>query len=266
VSVMCRVLGVSRSGYYAWCAEPGAWQERDRILSAQAVSVYTDSHGIYGYRKVHRALRDAGIEAGKHRVYRLLGSLGCRAVHRPRRKHVAERPQPRPNLLKRQFATPPAATTWVSDITQIALSGGGWLYLATVMTLPGRRIVGTAMARHQREGLVIKALERAWKAEGKPSEGLFHSDQGSQYGSQRVRHWLARHGFAQSMSGRGQCWDNACAESWFSLLKREWLVPAGMKSAQATRALVKYYLQFYNGRRMHSALDYMTPNDYALTA
>lgn len=171
---MCRVLGVSRSGYYAWSAEPGAWQERDRIVSAQAVSVYTDSHGIYGYRKVHRALRDSGIQVGKHRVYRLLGSLGCRAVHRPRRKHVAERPQPRPNLLKRQFDTPPAATTWVSDITQIALSGGGWLYLATVMTLPGRRIVGTAMARHQRDGLVIKALERAWKAEGKPSEGLFH--------------------------------------------------------------------------------------------
>lgn len=264
---MCRVLGVSRSGYYAWRTQtPSNHQKQDGILSAHAVSIYTESHGIYGYRKVHRALHALGVTAGKNRVYRLLGSLGCRAVHRPKRKRVAERPEPRPDLLKRQFDTPPAATTWVSDITQISLAGGGWLYLATIMTLPGRRVIGTAMANHQRDDLIITALERAWKAEGRPSEGIFHSDQGSQYGSRRVRHWLARHGFTQSMSRRGECWDNACAESWFSLLKREWLNPAGTKSARTTRALVKYYLQFYNSRRLHSALNYMTPDAYALTA
>lgn len=264
VQRQCEVLGVSRSGFYRWCTAPASPRaQHNARLRARAVSLYAEHHGILGYRKVHGLLRLEGWSGGKHRVYGLLREAGCQARDSRRRRSrgaAVQRAAARPNLLARQFDHPPAAVTWSSDITQIECTEG-WLYLSVVEQLPGRRILGYATGADQSEALVLRCLERAGVHLAASRRGrLFHSDQGSQFGGEAVSKWLLNQGFAQSMSRRGNCWDNACAESFFALLKREWLHRHGRRSRDETRLLVEYYIDYYNHRRPHGSLGYLTPS------
>ncbi|UFH49415.1 IS3 family transposase [Pseudomonas sp. KNUC1026] len=269
VAVCCRVLNVARSGYYAWLASsqgPGSLRKQENMaLSERIEQLHDQSMQILGSRKIHHQLTQEGVKVGRNRVHRLMRKMDRRACYVPRKRRYARVLDPaRPNLLERQFDNPPAKQTWVSDITQLRLENGCWFYLATVLSLPNRRLIGHSMSLQPREELVIKALEMARRAEGLTHQGLFHSDQGVQYRGERVRRWLLQHGFAQSMSRKGNCWDNACAESWFSLLKREWLKRWGAQPHARTKRLIQEYIEYYNFERPHGSLGYKTPYETVL--
>ena len=268
----CELMEVSRSAYYQHARGRQSQRERvDQVLTEKITAVHEQSKGTYGAPRVHAELSDAGLRHGRKRVARLMRAAGIRGKS-PRRWRTTTIPDPaatlRPDLIQRDFTTDPAAvdTRWCGDITYIN-TWEGWLYLATVIDLASRRVVGWAVADHLRTDLVDDALTDAL-VRRRPAPGLvFHSDRGGQYVSAQHARLAKRHKVRLSVGRRGQCWDNAVAESFFATIKTELLhrQPWPTRTA-ARRAIFEYIEGWYNTRRRHSSLGYLSPAAYETTA
>ena len=253
------------SGYNAWCQQPrSARQIEDERLTGLIKQFWLESGGIYGYRKIHRDLRDIGERCGKHRVRRLMQQAGLRAqvgYRRPRQK-----PGPAsvvaPNRLQQQFVVAQPNEAWVSDITHVR-THEGWLYLAVILDLYSRRVIGWSMQSRIKKELVLDALLMAvWRRRPKGTVTV-HTDQGSQYTSHDWQDFLSAHGLQASMSRRGNCHDNAVAESFFQLLKRERIKRHIYATRDDARTdIVDYIEMFYNNKRRHGFNDLLSPVEY----
>ena len=264
VEAMCRVLEVAPSGYYEWLKHPisNRSQEDARLLRLIRAS-FVASHGIYGAPRVFLDLREAGETCSKHRVERLMRENGLRALHgyRTRRVNVAKPSALIPNVLKRQFTVSKPNRVWATDITYIR-TWQGWLYLAVVMDLYSRRIVGWSTRATIDRELVLAALLMAIRRR-RPHHTLIHSDQGTQYGSDAWRRFCKANQLEPSMSRRGNCWDNAVAESFFSSLKKERIKKHIYKDREtATKHITDYIDSFYNRVRRHSHLGGVSPEKF----
>lgn len=259
---MCRVLRIQRSGYYAWKARPkSARVLADEALLESIKASFDDSLGIYGSPRVHCDLREAGIACGEKRVARLMRQAQLRSVRgykRPRYR-VGMPATTAPNRLQREFTVAQPDQVWVTDITYIR-TYEGWLYLTVVLDLYSRAVVGWSMKATMTTELVLDALMMAvWRRRPK-APVMIHSDQGSQFGSDDFNRWCKDNRLVPSMSRRGNCWDNAVAESFFSSLKKERIKRRIYASRQEARSDVFDYIEaFYNRKRRHSHLDQMSP-------
>jgi transposase InsO family protein len=265
ILLMCRVLAVSRSGYYAWLKHPESKKTQDdKALSKEITEIHRESFGTYGRPRVYRELKRRGKLLGENRVARLMRKDGLRAKTKRKFKVTTDSRHNFPvvpNLLNREFTTEEPNQAWASDITYI-WTAEGWLYLAVVMDLFSRAIVGWSMSERMTRALVINAFGMAVKRRN-PSPGLLHhSDRGSQYACADYQAILAKHGAICNMIRKGNCWDNAPVESFFSTLKREHVFHNlyGHR-AQARQSIFMYIEQFYNRKRIHSALGYRTPSE-----
>jgi transposase InsO family protein len=267
VAKACELLEVSRSAYYQWSKQaPSRRQLADEELACRIGEIHKASRGTYGWPRVHAALRRQGICASRKRVARIMRQQGL--IGRCRRRWTATTisdPEAKAaDLVKRVFGpgTVEVDRIYVGDITY-NWTWEGWLYLATVIDLASRRVVGWAMADHMRAELVCDALRMALAAR-RPGPGLiFHSDRGTQYTSGEYRQLLDANHIAQSFSRPRQCWDNAVAEAWFSTLKLELVDRRSWATrAQARRAVFEFIEVFYNRQRLHSSLGYLTPAEY----
>jgi putative transposase len=264
-SWLCEALGVSRSGFHAWLTRsPSARSRSDEEIGAKVRASFMGSDRTYGARRVwHDVLAD-GISCGLHRIERLMRLQALRA--RPRRrglpKDTGERSVIAANILDRQFAAESPNQKWVADFTYI-WTAEGWLYLAAVIDLFSRRVVGWSMKADMTAQLVTDALMMAIWRRGKPDAVLHHSDQGSQYASEQFQLLLMSNGVTCSMSRSGNCWDNAAMESFFSSLKTERVARKTYRTRDQARADVFDYIErFYNPTRRHSTLGYLSPMDF----
>ncbi len=266
VSLMCRTLGVSRAGFYAWCRRATAAHARaDERLGLEIAAIHAESRQRYGSPRIHAELADRGCRTSRKRVARLMRQRGL-AARRRRRFHVTTDSRHglpiAPNVLARDFACAVPDRTWVTDITYI-WTAEGWLFLAVILDLCSRFAVGWAMSEWITDDLTLNALDMAL-ARRHPRRGLLHhSDRGSQYASRDYQGALARAGIVCSMSRRGDCWDNAIAESFFATLKVELVHDATWATRSAARAAIFEYIEgFYNNERRHSALGYLSPRAF----
>jgi putative transposase len=265
ITTMCRVLQVSTAGYYAWRARPLAERVReDRWLRERIRAIYDEVKGRYGSPRVYQELRALGIPCGRHRVARLMRRDGLRAKSAPRfrvttQSDHAERVAP--NVLARQFAAAPAAQpdhVWMADLTYLP-TREGWLYLAVILDLATRRVVGWALRTRLDQELTLAALRMAL-AHRQARGGLHHSDRGVQYASHAYQHLLRAAAFTPSMSRVGNCWDNAVVESFFATLTKELLREGVFPSREVARGELFAFIEiWYNRQRRHSALGYRTP-------
>jgi putative transposase len=268
VALMCRVLQVSRAGFYAWRTRPTAARtQQDQRLAIAVAAIYTHSRGRYGSPRVHAELRQSGQRTGRKRVARLMRVQGLRA-RQPRRYRCTTDSGHglaiKGNLLARRFAVVEPNTTWVTDITYL-WTLEGWLYLAVILDLFSRRVVGWSMSESLQRQLALDALKMALTDRQPPRGLVHHSDRGSQYASLEYQQLLAQHGIIGSMSRSGNCWDNAVAESFFATLKIELVYQTQWNTrAQARSAIFEYIELFYNRRRRHSAIDYLCPDQFEL--
>lgn len=265
VSWMCGALGVSRSGFHAWLTRAPSQRERDdEVIGARIKASHVGSYRTYGARRVWHDLLAEGISCGLHRVERLMRQQGLRA--RPRRrglpKDLGERSVVAGNLLDRQFTADRPNQKWIADFTYI-WTAEGWLYVAAVIDLFSRRVVGWSMSDTMTAQLVTDALIMAIWRRGKPDALLHHSDQGSQYTSEQFQRLMADNGVTCSMSRSGNVWDNAAMESFFSSLKTERIGKKVYRTrAQAKADVFDYVECFYNPTRRHSTLGYISPIDF----
>jgi putative transposase len=265
VTMLCRVLGLARSGYYAWRQRShSARHKRDQQLTSQIQTIFTDSRRTYGSPRVHAELKAQGLHCARKRVARLMRQAQLHA--RPRRRSVrttdSRHAEPiAPNLLSRTFEAEAPNRVWVADITYLP-TREGWLYLAVVLDLFARRVVGWSMHPSLDRGLVLTALEHALQRR-QPQPGLLHhSDRGSQYASADYQALLMQAQMRCSMSRKGNCWDNAAMESFFATLKAELPVNLFDSHAAARSAVFDYIERFYNRVRLHSTLGYRSPIAY----
>lgn len=266
---MCQVLEVSRSGYYDWHGRKECTRSRrDRGLLTEIRKIHRDSKEAYGAIKTWRALKDAGINCGKHRVARLRRMAAIEA-RRKRRFRVASGSRhsapPAPNLVKWPFHAEHADQIWMADVTFIP-TRQGWLYLAVLIDLFSRLIVGWSMKDRPNLELINEALLMAIE-QRRPEPGLIHhSDQGMLYAAGRYIELLNRHGMIRSMSGKGNCYDNAVVESFFSSLKNEIIHHRDYQTRDQARTEIFEYIElFYNRKRIHQSLQYQTPVNYDLS-
>lgn len=263
---MCQVFDVSRSGYYQWLHRgPSARHKRDQVLKEKILEVYHEGRGYYGSPRIHRQLVKKGYRCGRKRVERLMKEMGIRARQKKKYKATTDSNHSFPvaeNHLKRNFTAFGPNQHWVSDITYI-YTKEGWLYLATIMDLYSRKIVGWGMEERLTQDLVVKALKMAVDRR-RPGRGLLlHSDRGSQYASRYYQRLLWRYGMICSMSRKGDCWDNAVMESFFHTLKVELVYHCSFETrSQARRSIFEYIEVFYNRIRIHSAIGYNSPEEY----
>ena len=266
VSVLCRVLKVSRSGYYDWMGRPPSRRERENTdLAEQIREIHHRSRGTYGYPRVHAEIRALGVRCSRKRVARLMrkdGLRGCMRGHR--RKHTTRRDPlaiPAPDLVERNFMAAAPNKLWTADITYLP-TDEGFLYLAFVLDVYSRKVVGWSMANHLRSELVAAALEMALRRRN-PSAGLIHhSDRGSQYTALSFGKKLQEAGIVPSMGRVGSALDNAISESFVSTLKCE-IGVSRYPTRQAARASVFEFVElFYNRERRHSSLGYLSPAEY----
>jgi putative transposase len=267
ISLMCRLLGVSRSGFHAWSGRaPCERALRDAALTSQIRAIHAGARGVYGVRRVHAELAQAhGIRVGKKRVWRLMRQAGLSGLVRRRRARTTIRvPGVRVacDLVGRDFRPAAPDRLWVSDITYLR-TWEGWLYLAAVQDAFSRRIVGWAMGEHMRAELVVDALQMALERR-RPGPGLIHhSDQGSQYVSLKFGHSARQAGIAMSMGATGDAYDNALAETFFATLKKELINRRSWPTRHGLQTAVFDYIEgFYNRRRRHSTLGYLSPAQY----
>jgi transposase InsO family protein len=265
VTLLCRVLGLARSGYYAWrvCSH-SARQECDQQLTSQIQTIFTDSRRTYGSPRIHAELQAQGIRTARKRVARLMRHAQLCA--RPRRRHVrttdSRHSEPVAlNLLARTFQAEAPNRVWLADITYLP-THEGWLYLAVVLDLFARRVVGWSMQPTLERSLVIAALEHALQRRQVAPGLLHHSDRGSQYASADYQVLLAQAQMQSSMSRKGNCWDNAAMESFFATLKAELPLSVFESHAAARSAVFDYIERFYNRVRLHSTLGYRSPVAY----
>jgi putative transposase len=265
---MCRVLKVSKAGFYAWCRRPACNRaKRDAQLRFQIVAFHDKSKKRYGSRSIRHDLRDMGVRIGRKRVVRLMREAAIQGKRRRAFRVTTNSNHNRPvadNLLDRRFGPAEIGASnrvWAGDVTYIA-TREGWLYLAVVLDLFSRRVIGWSMSHSLESNLVLSALQMA--VDRRPTIGavLFHSDRGSQYASDAVQRFHNRHDLVGSMSRKGNCWDNAVVESFFSTLKRE-LDDAIFVSREAARAAIFEYIEiWYNRQRRHSTLGYVSPEQF----
>ena len=264
IRMMCRLLKVSRSGYYDWNTRAqSARSVSNQQLTRVVKQLHLDSNGVYGARKIHRDLLELGELCGRHRVARIMRKVGLKGCPKRRFRRYANSPPSHPvadNLLEQDFKATRMDERWSSDITYL-WTRQGWLFLAVVMDLFSRRIVGWSMNKLISRHLVIDAMAMALGQRDKPQ--LHHSDRGSQYTSDDFRDLLKKHGIECSMSGRGNCYDNAPVESFFSSLKRERVRRQTYKTRDEAKADVFDYIEcFYNRKRRHSTLGYISPVEF----
>ena len=263
ITILCRVLAVARSAYYAWARRGVSARARaDEQLATQIAAVHARSRRTYGAPRVHAALRAQGVRCARKRVARLMRAAGLVGCHRRRRARttVADPTHaPAPNLVARDFTAPAPDRLWLGDITYLA-TGEGWLYLAVLLDAHSRRVVGWAMADHLRAELALDALAMALRAR-RPAAGLVHhTDRGSQYTAAAYQEALAARGLVCSMSRSGDCLDNAMAESFFATFKAELVADQQWPTRAAARTAIFEWLEvFYNRQRCHSALAYRSP-------
>jgi putative transposase len=266
IAVLCKILGVSRSGFYEWAGrEPALRTIEDAQLKLRIAATYARNDGRYGSPRIQRELRAEGFAVGRKRVARLMLALGLKSRRKRRFRATTDSNHALPvadNLLDRQFKVDAPNVAWVTDITYVWTSEG-WLYLAAILDLFSRRIVGFAMSERIDRHLALNAL---YMALGRrvPNVGLVHhSDRGSQYASADYQSVLKEHGVVCSMSRKGDCWDNAVAESFFATLKTELVYLTKFKTREeAKRAIFDFIETFYNHRRRHSTLDYVSPVEF----
>jgi putative transposase len=263
---MCSVLSVSHGGFYGWLSRPESRRSReDRRLKVEIRSVFKKNKENYGSPRVHRELRQRSIDCGRHRVARLMREEGLQAKSR-RAFRVTTRSKSdhwfAPNLLNREFEVPDLNTVWLGDITYL-WTREGWLYLAVVMDLCSRLIVGWALTTSLTDDLTLEALNQALESRN-PDPGLMHhSDRGSQYTSEDYLDKLEDQGFVISMSRKGNCWDNAPMESFFASFKTE-LGDRFFSRVGARHEVFQFIEVYYNRKRMHSALDYKSPSQFEM--
>jgi putative transposase len=266
VARLCRVIGASVSGFYAWLRVIPAVQNRAEAAAAlrgHIGRIFAARRRVYGSPRVHAELRREGRRHSRRRVARLMREMGlaARRGRRPRPRTTDSRHDlpVAPNLLEQRFAAERPDTVWLADISYLP-TDEGWLYLAAIKDMATRQIVGWSMADHLRAGLCVDALVMALQRY-RPPEGLIHhSDRGVQYAAEPYRQVLERHGITQSMSRRGNCLDNAPMESFFASLKKEQVHHARFRTREEAKAAVFDYIEvFYNRQRLHSALGYRTP-------
>ena len=266
VKRMCQLLDVTRSGYYAWQPEKvGPRQLANQVLVEQIRVEYKLSRQTYGSPRIWARLQDQGMPCGRHRVARLMRREGICPPKRHRRYPVTTQRQPgiipAPNRLNQNFSATTANTKWVSDFTYID-SAQGWLYLAIILDLFSRKVVGWAMSAHMNTALVETALHMALQTRQPKSTLLHHSDQGSQYTSAAYQNSLAGTNIQLSMSRVGNCYDNAVAESFFGTLKAECATHQFATHAQARTTIFEYIEVWYNRQRLHSTLGYLSPVEF----
>ena len=268
VARMYKVLDVSRSGYYAWRKRPVSAREMaNRELYKKIEAVYNESHGTYGSPRIYHQLKRQGVACSENRVARLMRLRGLQAKQTKQYKATTKRNKSHPvapNLLQRDFVAERPNQKWLSDITYIPTQEG-WLYLAAVLDLFSRRIVGWAMSERMTGDLTVAALQMAIHRRRPDLALIHHSDQGSQYTDGEYQALLKDHGIQISMNGVGSWYDNAPMESFFGTLKSEWVNHRAYRTRDEARADIFYYIEaFYNRRRLHSSLDYFSPEEYEL--
>ncbi|WP_312725965.1 IS3 family transposase [Atlantibacter hermannii] len=265
VRLLCRVLDVHPSGFYAWLQQPHSQRHQaDLRLTGQIKQFWLESGCVYGYRKIHLDLRDSGQQCGVNRVWRLMKRVGIKAQvgYRSPRARKGEASIVSPNRLQRQFNPDAPDERWVTDITYIR-THEGWLYLAVVVDLFSRKIIGWSMQSRMTKDIVLNALLMAVWRRNPQKQVLVHSDQGSQYTSHEWQSFLKSHGLEGSMSRRGNCHDNAVAESFFQLLKRERIKKKIYGTREEARSDIFDYIEmFYNSKRRHGSSDQMSPTEY----
>jgi putative transposase len=266
VATLCRLLGVSRSGYYAWRKRPPSARTRaNQALTRHIREAHEQSRGTYGAPRIWAELRDRGVVCSRKRVARLLHLAGLQGCHRRKGPAAPRRtpgPPPAPDLVRRDFAAPAPDRLWVADITYVP-TWAGFLYLAVVLDVHSRRVVDWAMAEHLRSELVVEAVTMATSRRRPAPGAIHHSDQGSQYASLAFGQRLREAGLLGSMGSRGDCFDNALAESFFATLECELLARQRFPTRNAARlALFEFIEGFYNTHRRHSALGYLSPAAY----
>jgi putative transposase len=270
VALMCDTLGVSRQGFYSWRLRPPSAQEQRRVaLLVEIRAVHAEVKERYGSPRIHAEMKARGVDCCVNTVAKLMCDNDIRAKTIRKFRNTTDSNHPFPvadNVLDRQFnAARGPNERWVTDITYIP-TREGWLYLAVVEDLYSRRVVGWSLADNLESRLVVDALEMA-VTRRLPEKGLLaHSDRGSQYASGHYQRLLAKHGIACSMSGVGQCWDNAPMESFFASLKKELVHHEDYQTrAEARASIIEYIEMFYNPKRSHSSLGYRSPADYEKT-
>ena len=270
ICVQCRVLRVSVSGFHQHLARGRQIAHRRHLTEAALVAhisaVYAQHRGAYGWPRIWRELRKCGIRVGKLRVQRLMQKHGIRARGKRRFRVVTTDSRHdlpiAPNLLNRNFAPDAPNRVWSGDITYIATEEG-WLFLAVVIDLFSRKVVGWSMRPDMHRSLVIDALEMGlFQRRPQRGELIFHSDRGSQYASEDFRQVLEKHGLQASMSRKGNCWDNAATETLFGSLKVERMHGESFQTIRQAKDAVLAWLLWYNRQRMHSTLSYLSPAEF----
>lgn len=265
VGKMCQALEVSRSGYYVW--RKGCQSQRDQAntkLKEKIVELHNQSKGRYGSPRLTAQLKREGYQVGHNRVAKLMREVGVRAKGRKYKVHTTNSRHRLPvaeNRLNRQFKVETPNSVWCSDITYLA-TAEGWLYLCIFLDLYSRKVVGWSMRTDMKAELATEALEMAVVNRQPKQEVMIHSDRGIQYAAEAFRDTLDKHGFVQSMSRKGDCWDNACSESFFNSLKREGCDRIFTSRQQAKTTVFEYIEVFYNRQRLHSSLGYLSPEEF----
>lgn len=269
MQVMCRVLKVSSSGYYKWKTHKEDKELKDQALLDLIRVLHAESFGAYGIRRIVRTLKHQGITVNRKRIRRLMKSLGIQGKNAPKKRFTVTTDSNHTNpiaenYLRREFVQPAPNKAWVTDITYI-WTEEGWLYLAVVIDLFSRMVVGWAISAHITASLVCIALEKALAKRKPPPGVLLHSDRGVQYTSEQYRFLVAKYGLLQSMSRKGNCWDNSVAESFFRSLKVEALKGYIFSSrSEAEGRIFAYIEDFYNTKRAHSFLRYLSPVQFEI--
>lgn len=263
---LCEVLGVSRSGYYAWENRPKSTRTKENEnLKEKIKQIHQKRHQVFGCRKIYNELKGSGLKVNHKRVERLMKEEGLCAKAAKKFKATTNSKHQLPvaeNLLNREFGATQPNQKMVSDITYL-WTDEGWLYIAAIMDLCGQKIVGLSMSERMTKELVINALDSACKRAWPPQGVILHSDRGSQYCSNEYQKKLKERGFLCSMSRKGNCWDNAPMESFWGKMKCEWLNHQRFTTRDAARAAVFEYIEiFYNRQRIHQSNGYLTPEDY----
>ncbi len=266
VTMLCRVIGVKRSSYYAWRARGGKVIGPEELAVRRRMkSLFAESRQSMGSRRLSRQLTAEGFSIGRYRARRLMKSMGLAVKSKRKYKVTTDSKHRLPvadNVLNRAFSPAAPNQCWGTDITCL-WTQEGWIYLAVVIDLYSRRVVGWSMDRRMTKALAIRALIMAVSLRNPPPGLIHHSDRGSQYASYAYQALLKQYGMIASMSRKGNCWDNAPVERFFSSLKREWTCDRIYRTREAAIADVREYVAvYYNAKRLHSTLGYKTPMDY----
>lgn len=266
VNLMARVLGVSVSGFYDWLKRPkGQRAKEDEVLSEKIYMFYRDSRCTYGSPRIYQDLKAAGYEVGRKRVARLMQEAGIRGKAKRRYKTTTNAKHSRPkadNLVQQNFDVASPDRLWASDITYIP-TDEGWLYLAVTLDLFNRKVIGWAFSERLTDDLTLSALRMATRQRSAQVQLIHHSDQGVQYASSAFRSELSANRIQQSMSSKGNCYDNAAVESFFATLKAEEVESTDYQTRQQAKTSIFSYLEgFYNSKRRHSSLGYLSPDNF----